>query len=132
MKNYLDQFKLTPVMRMRMEQFIFNVADKAVVGYCGGNWKDTLTGKVKTLRIPDSAERITIRNIMGGGETTTDAKTASVAFTMLVNNWFWNQYTDQMSDASNAAFMKAHDGLRRAAYSSKSGLNHSDLFDLTD
>lgn len=133
MQAFLAQFKLRPMMAFHLEQFILRNADRIVQGYTGGMWDDALVKKAKITLIPGKDdEQVTIHNIMGGGSITTDRLTASAAFVCCVVNWFWNMYTDKMTDKENAAMSKFYHALRDNVYGKNSGVNTDDYFSFTD
>lgn len=132
MEKFIAQFKMTPMQALMFEQFIFRMADKVIDGYNGGMWGEQTLGKTLILTIPANGDRVGIHNVFGGETVTTDPLTASAAFTSLVNNWFWNEYAEKLSNTSNKAFEKAHHGLRRDAFSTGNGVNHNDMFTITD
>lgn len=88
MNKFLDQFKLTPMQRVDMENFIFTQADKMVPGYCGGTWESVKLGDTLVLVIPGQGDTVTLENYAFGGSMTTDRLTASAAFCSCVTNWY--------------------------------------------
>jgi hypothetical protein len=95
MHNFLAQFTgLTEAQKLRFESFIFSQASGMIVGYNGGSWASVKCGEVWGLVIPGKWLSVTI-NTPFGGSSTANNESASIAFTMLVNNWFWNLLAEQ-------------------------------------
>ena len=88
MNKFLDQFNLTPMQRVDMEQFIYGQADRMVEGYRGGVWETTEVNGTVILLIPGNSESVTLNNYAFGGSMTTDRLTASAAFSSIVSNWY--------------------------------------------
>lgn len=124
MEKFLDQFKLSPMMRVKMENYIFSVARAIIVDYNGGFWTEDYVGQSCILAIPSNGKpEITLRCEAMGWEVTTDIYTASAAFTALVVNWFWNTETDKMGDDANDEFATYHFALRDDVYQKKASHN---------
>lgn len=118
MKKFLKQFNLSPMMNLRFESFIFNLADKLVVGYGGGIWKTKEIDGRSILLLPVTGY-VTLNNENSGTMVITDHITASAAFTYLAINWFWNNVTDNISDDSNEKFNEVFYALRDSVFSGK-------------
>ncbi len=132
MKNFMAQFKtMNPMQKVIFENFIFNVAAKMVQGYGGGSWGSTKVGNLWILKLPVDGP-VTLHNTNSCTTITTDNKSASMAFTMLVNNWFWNQYTDKLNDTANQKFSELHYGMRDVAYADGTKFDTKAIYNFTD
>jgi hypothetical protein len=130
--QFIKQFALTKNQGAIFDDFLNEIAYEKINGYDGGEWgKKKMDGKT-ILLIPGNSKEITIST--GFDEVTTDRITASVAFTYILVNWFWNQLSDKFSDDQNDKFMGFYFGLRDYVYASNSthGINMDDFFKLTD
>lgn len=134
MQKFINQFDLSPLMAMQLENFIFRMADDMVQGYNGGSWRTKTVDGITILLIPDAAKEVTLDNRAMGGSVTTDHLTASAAFTSLVTNWYWNGNVKNLSFSSNKAFHDFHFGLRDAIYSDtpSTKINTNDYHSFTD
>lgn len=139
MKNFMRQFAgLTPMQKIMLEQALFNLADKLVEDYSGGQWDSIKVGDVWALRIPAASDKapVTLVNEDAGVRVETDATTASVAFSLLFVNWVWNSWNEKgwLNAASFADFERVYFGLRNGAYAdgNPAGINVSDFHDFTD
>lgn len=89
MQKFLDQFALTPMQRVDMENFIYTQADRLVKGYTGGLWESHKVGNVWILVIPgEASEPVELCNPLSGNDITTDRLSASAAFSSAVSNWY--------------------------------------------
>lgn len=140
MKNFLAQFSaLTPAQVFKFDNYIYALGVKQL-GRRSGMWASVKVGEVYSLRLGDGDAvnltpdgRVRVETIFGS-IAETDALTASVAFTMLVVNWFWNANAVTMSEEANEQFSRVHFGLRDGAFADNSNvtLDQSALFTLTD
>ena len=123
MKKFLDQFALTPMQRIDMENFIFTQADKMLPGYGGGTWRTKLIGGVSILLLPvrDEKAAVTLENYAFGGSMTSDHVTASAAFSSIVTNWYMTLRAEQgrIRDENITAIADYASKLSRAAESLK-------------
>lgn len=133
MQKFLKQFNLSPMMNLRFESFIFNLADKMVVGYGGGMWKTKQIDGQSILLLPVDGP-VVLSSPMSGTSVTTDHITASAAFTYLAINWFWNNVTDTISDDSNGKFSEIYFGIRNSVFADKPTVKFDTqaFFDFTD
>lgn len=131
MQKFLNQFNLRLVMALGLEQFIFSLSDNMVEGYAGGVFTDKEVDGVTIFMLPE-ATSYNIRASFSGVHT--DHLTASAAITMLAINWFWNKYTDRLTDAENEAFHNYYYKLRDMVWSDDAthNINRSDFFNITD
>lgn len=138
MQKFLAQFpSMSPAMLFAFDNFIYAQGHR-MLGRTSGMWTTVQVGDVVALQFGErdnvnrTADGKVIMTTLFGQRAETDDRTASVAFTMLVVNWFWNQYSGSMSDAANAEFERVHFGLADGAHSGKLVLDRRALFDLTD
>ncbi len=64
---------------------------------------------------------------------TTDHLTASVAFSTLVANWFWNDNHANIGDVANNSFYNFHHRMQNVVFATDAshGINQADYFDIT-
>jgi hypothetical protein len=140
MKHFNAQFNaLTPAMRMKFDNFIYALGVR-MLGRTSGMWESVKVGDVYALKMGlydnvqrDDAGNVVMTTIFGQTEHT-DSLTASVAFTALVVNWFWNENADSMSDEAMQQFERVHFGLRDGVRADKPNvkLDKSAYHNLTD
>lgn len=141
MNNFMGQFKhLSPGLLFKFDTFLYTLGVR-MLGRTSGLWSSVKVGEVWALRLGDNdsvtkgRDPNTVRfESMMGTVVETDPLTASVAFTALAVNWFWNQNADIMSDEANEDFERVHFGLSAGVWSDNPTvkLNTSDYHDLTD
>lgn len=134
MQAFLDQFNLSPVARVDMENFIYTQADNMLPGYAGGTWESVQVGNVWVLALPVEGERVTLNNYAFGGSVTTDPLTAAACFSAIVANWYSGLRYEQgrLSGAALSSFAKFADAIADAVYAKDSGVNKQDYFSFTD
>ena len=130
MKNFLNQFDISPMQRIHFERFIFERADAMLPGYGGGNWQSKKVGNVWTLVLPTKDKTVTL--VTPFTEGTMDAASASIAFSFLVTAWFWEMNCDRLSDASQESFQNIKDATRDEMYSESNSFDKDALWSLTD
>ena len=131
MQKFLNQFNLRPNIALALEQFIFSISDNKVEGYVGGVFTDKEVDGVTIFMLPEASSY----NISASFSAVhTDHLTSSAAITMLAINWFWNKYTDRLTDAENEAFHDYYYKLRDMVWSDKAthAIDRSDFFNITD
>lgn len=114
MKQFLNQFVLSPMQRIDFEMFIFGQASQMIKGYNGGQWESRKFGDVFVLNIPAGGDTVTVNNYVFGGEITTDHLTASVIFCSMVTNWYMGLRAEQgrFTDANIESFSEYGERLK--------------------
>lgn len=130
--NFISQFNLDPAMGFRFDIYAKEMAAQKVVGYNGGQWDTTTINGLTILLLPCDGEDITIRAAYSN--ITADRLTASAAFTCLLVNWFWNHYTESLTDEQNERFHNFYFALRDAVYADNKThtIDTSKYFNITD
>lgn len=137
MQAFLDQFSnkaINGYQAVQFESLIFNMADKMIEGYKGGNWESMKIGKTTILVIPGNAPTVTLHNQMSGTSITTDRLTASAAFTALVTNWYWHFIAgrNELSSTGYKVFQRHYESLRADVYGRQKYLKDNGLSIDTD
>lgn len=117
MDKFMGQFKnLTPGQVFALDNYIYAQGVR-MLGRTAGNWESVKVGDVWALKLGDNDTVNCTTDGRVAASTPfqyveTDALTASVAFTALVVNWFWNENAQRMTDEANEEFERVHFGLR--------------------
>ena len=132
MQAYLKQFSLTMINQIRMESFIYSIADQTIEEYNGGRWNTFKFGGLSVLKIPTDAKTLTITSPISGRSVTTDIKTASLIITFLVTSWFWEKVAETISEESFDSFSDYLYALRNAVFLNGSGIDTQSFYKVTD
>lgn len=130
--KFIEQFDLNPVQGLLLDRYAQGIARNKVRGFDGGQWGTTTIDGLVILLLPCDGDELTMSAAYN--DVTADRLTVSAAFTCLLVNWYWNQYTDSMTDEQNEKFHNYYFGLRNAVYADKKThtIDTSKYFDLTD
>ncbi len=130
--SFIKQFGLTPIQGFHFDAYAQAIAQKKVRGFDGGEWGTQDIGGVTILLLPAQGEELTMSAAYS--DVTADRLTVSAAFTMLLVNWYWNRYTEDLTDEQNEKFHDYYHALRHAVYADDKThtINTSKYFDLTD
>lgn len=128
MKSFLSQFHISGMQKIRLEQFIYNLADQMIQGYNGGRWPAAKFGKVSCLTIPGNDATVTLSSPLSGVSVTTDRNTASVIFSFMVTAWFWERHSETMNDVISEAFSTVYNTIKDQVYSTDNKKIDSNAF----
>lgn len=130
--DFIKQFGLDPIQGFHFDAYAQAVARKKVRDFNGGQWGTANIDGLTILLLPCDGDELTMSAAYN--DVTADRLTVSAAFTCLLVNWYWNQYTDRMTDDQNEKFHNFYFGLRNAVYADKKThtIDTSKYFDLTD
>lgn len=130
--NFIKQFGLTPMQGLRFDAYAQSVAHRKIRGFDGGEWGTENIDGLTILLLPCDGDELTMSAAYN--DVTADRLTVSAAFTCLLVNWFWNEYTEQLSDEQNQKFHDYYFGLQDMVYADYKThtINTSKYFDLTD
>ncbi len=138
--KFIEQFTfLRGSLFLAFDSFIYGQGIQ-MLGRRSGNWEAVKVGTVYALMLGEGDVNLTndgrVHMVvpMSGNEVDTDATTASVAFTLLVVNWFWGMHHESLSDAENEAFSAYYEALRHGMWEDNPTvkLNNRDMFTLKD
>lgn len=126
MKEFIDQFALSPYLSSYMEGMIGALASRLVDDYTGGAWTSTEVSGTRILLLPKKGNKFTLKS--NKGPVPTDHLTASLAFTKLLVEWCTSKFSaklDQEKQQSLANYSATLDTL-----SSSPNINTVDYSDI--
>ncbi len=130
--DFIKQFGPDPLRGFHFDAYAQVVARKKVRDFNGGQWDTANIDGLTILLLPCDGDELTMSAAYN--DVTADRLTVSAAFTCLLVNWFWNQFTESLTDEQNQKFHNFYFGLRNAVYADKKThtIDTSKYFDLTD
>lgn len=116
MKHFNAQFKLPASLVFAWDNFIY-ARGVQILGRTSGMWSSKKWGDVWSLLLGDGDVpvgpdgKVRVENPLAGGSYLLTPEHASLAFSLLVVNWFWNMHAEKMPEETFRAFETAYYGL---------------------